>query len=100
MDTLPETTALANLPTGELAATLEDFLGPVLAKLPEARLRRTAALAVEAILGSHSPVITQMARVVGREEAAVWPLAQRFYRFYANPRFSHHDLLQGLYAHT
>jgi hypothetical protein len=100
MDTLPETTALANLPTGELAATLEDFLGPVLAKLLEERLRRTAALAVEAILGSHSPVITQMTRVVGREEAAVWPLAQRFYRFYANPRFSHHDLLQGLYAHT
>jgi Transposase DDE domain len=98
MDTIPETAALANLPVGELRTTLQDFLAPVLRNLPDERLRRVATLAVEAITSSQSPVIAQMARTVSREEGPVWPIAKRFYRFCANPRFSHRDLLKGLYA--
>jgi len=39
-----------------------------------------------------------MARGVVREEKTIWPAAKRFYRFVGNTRFSHRDLLKGLYA--
>ena len=39
-----------------------------------------------------------MARGVAREEETVWPAAKRFYHFVWNKRFSHRDLLKGLYA--
>lgn len=98
MDTIVETVAVANLPVGELRTSMHDFLAPVLGNLPDKRLRQVATLAVEAITASHSPVVAQMARTVSREEGQVWPIAKRFYRFCANPRFSHRDLLRGLYA--
>jgi hypothetical protein len=57
-----------------------------------------AKLAVQGILGSQSPLLTQMARGVRGEEETIWPAAKRFYRFVWNERFSHRDLLKGLYA--
>jgi hypothetical protein len=98
MDTIAESTALANLPVNEVKGSLEDFLAPVRGKLPEGRLERTVLLAVQGLIGSEKPLVTQMARSVAGEEGAVWPTAKRFSRFCANPRFSHRDLLQGLYA--
>jgi len=61
-------------------------------------LRAVAKLAVQGILGGQSPVVTQMARGVVREEETIRPAAKRFYRFVGNERFSHRDLLKGLYA--
>lgn len=55
-------------------------------------------LAVQGILAGQSPVVTQMARGVAREDETVWPTAKRFYRFVWNERFSHRDLLKGLYG--
>jgi hypothetical protein len=98
MDTIAETAALANLPVSDVKGSLEDFLAPVRERLPEARLERTLILAVQGLIASEKPLVTQVARTVAGEEGAVWPTAKRFYRFCANPRFSHRDLLQGLYT--
>jgi hypothetical protein len=66
--------------------------------LPEKRLRDVVQRIVQGILGSQSPLITQMARSVAREEKTIWPMSKRFYRFMWNSRFSHRDLLKGLYG--
>jgi hypothetical protein len=98
MSSIPQDEVLDKLPVAELQADLDRFLEVVLTRLPEKRLRVVAKLAVQGILGSQSPVLTQMARGVVREEETIWPAAKRFYRFVANERFSHRDLLKGLYA--
>jgi hypothetical protein len=98
MGSILQDAAIDKLPVAELQADLDLFLQPVLRRLPEQRLRAVAKLAVQGILGSQSPVLTQMARGVVREEKTIWPAAKRFYRFVWNERFSHRDLLKGLYA--
>ncbi len=98
MSSIPQDEVISKLPVAELQADLDRFLELVLRRLPEKRLRAVAKLAVQGILGSQSPVLTQMARGVVREEETIWPAAKRFYRFAGNTRFSHRDLLKGLYA--
>ena len=98
MSSILQDAAIDKLPVAELQAGLELFLQPVLRRLPEQRLRAVAKLAVQGILGSQSPVLTHMARGVVRKEETIWPAAKRFYRFVWNERFSHRDLLKGLYG--
>jgi hypothetical protein len=98
MDSILQSDVLDKLPVDELEAALEAFLKPVLMHLPEKRLREVAKQMVQGILGSQSPLITQMARGVAREEKTIWPMSKRFYRFMWNSRFSHRDLLKGLYG--
>jgi len=90
--------AIGKLPVAELQADLDLFLQPVLRRLPEKRLRAVGKLAEQGVLGSQSPLLTHMARGVVREEETIWPAAKRFYRFVWNKRFSHRDLLKGLYG--
>jgi hypothetical protein len=90
--------AIDKLPVAELSATLDLFLEPVLMHLPEKRLREVGKLAVQGVLGGQSPLVTQMARGVAREDETVWPTAKRLYRFIWNPRFTHRALLKGLYG--
>jgi len=98
MDTILQKGVIDKLPAAELTATLETFVEPVLMHLPERRLREVAKLAVQGIIGGQSPVVTQIARGVAREEETVWPTAKRLYRFIWNKRFSHRELLKGLYG--
>jgi len=98
MSMILESSIVDKLPMGELTATLETFLEPVLISLPEKRLREVGKLAVQGIIGGQSPLVTQMARGVVREDQTIWPTAKRLYRFIWNPRFSHRDLLKGLYG--
>ncbi len=99
MISIAENHAVANLPGEELERSLATFLQPVLAQLPEKRLRDIGVFAVQGILAAQSPVITEMARGGReREDDSTWPLARRLYRFLWNPRFSHRHLLKGLYA--
>jgi len=98
MGSILQNEAIDKLPVAELQAKLAQFLQPVLRRLPEKRLRAVSELAVQGILSSQSPLVTQMARGVVREEETIWPAAKRFYRFVWNKRFSHRDLLKGLYA--
>ena len=98
MTSILQNEVVDKLPVAELQTELDRFLAPLLAQLPEKRLRVVGELAVQGILSSQSPIVTHMARGVMREEETVWPAAKRFYRFVANERFSHRDLLKGLYA--
>jgi hypothetical protein len=98
MNTILQNSAFDKLPAEELEATLNAFIEPVLTHLPEKRLRAVAKLAVQGIIGGQSPIVTQMARGVARENETIWPIAKRLYRFIWNERFSHRDLLKGLYG--
>ena len=98
MDSILENEVIGKLPVAELKAELELYLEPVLRRLPENRLRVVGKLAVQGILGGQSPLLTQMARSVVRKEKTIWPMAKRLYRFVWNKRFSHRDLLKGLYG--
>jgi hypothetical protein len=98
MNSISQDEVIDKLPVAELQADLGRFLQPVLKRLPEKRLRAVGQLAVQGILGSQSPLLTHMARDVVHEEETIWPTAKRFYRFVWNKRFSHRDLLKGLYG--
>jgi hypothetical protein len=98
MDTILQSDAIDNLPVAELMDALNAFLEPVSMQLPEQRLREVGKLAVQGILGGQSPLVTQMARGVIRESGTIRPTARRLYRFIWNERFSHRDLLKGLYG--
>jgi hypothetical protein len=98
MASILQNDVIDKLPVAELSATLDLFLEPVLMHFPEKRLQVVGKLAVQGVLGGQSPLVTQMARGVAREDETVWPTAKRLYRFVWNPRFSHRDLLKGLYG--
>ena len=98
MDRILESEAIDKLPVNELLETLSQFLEPVLAHLPEKRLREVGKLAVQGVIDGQSPLVTQMARGVKREEKTTRPMARRLYRFIWNKRFSHRALLKGLYG--
>jgi hypothetical protein len=73
MNTILRSSIIDKLPMAELTATLDTFLGPVLIPLPEKRLREVGELAVQGIIRGQSPLVTQMARGVVREEETIWP---------------------------
>ena len=98
MDSILQNEAIDKLPVSELRATLDRYLEPMLMHLPEKRLREVGKLAVQGILSGQSPLVTQMARGVRREGKTTWSTAKRLYRFIWNKRFSHRDLLKGLYG--
>lgn len=98
MASILQNDAIDKLPVAELSATLDLFLEPVLKHLPEKRLREVGKLAVQGVLSGQSPLVTQIARGVAREDETVWPTAKRLYRFIWNPRFTHRALLKGLYG--
>jgi hypothetical protein len=86
------------LPGDELKSSLDEFLNPVTARLPDRRLRTVTTLLTQGIVASQSPIITQMARGVSRLDQTIRPTCKRGYRFLANARFSHRTLLKGLYS--
>jgi hypothetical protein len=98
MNTILQNSVIDKLPMEELEVTLNTVIEPVLIHLPERRLREVAKLAVQGVIGGKSPLVTQMARGVAREDETIWPIAKRLYRFVWNKRFSHRDLLKGLYG--
>lgn len=89
---------LDKLPVTELENSLQTFVKPIMELLPDKRLQGVVPLAIRGILGSETPVVTQMAQTVARTESGVWAAAKRVYRFLANKRFSHQELESGLYA--
>lgn len=100
MNTLPQSSAFDNLPMAELTEALSRFLGPLTRQMPEKRLQKVARLAVQGIIAGQSPLVTKMAAGLVREDETVRPMARRLYRFMWNGRFSHRELLKGLYGIT
>lgn len=96
----PIAQVLAKLPQAELEQSLSEFLAPLTQLLPDQRLRRVAAVAVQGILAGQSPVVAAMAQSVSRQDADPWAAAKRVYRLLDNQRFTHAQLLEGLYAVT
>lgn len=62
---------LDKLPVTELEQSLNTFLAPLMAVLPDRRLETIVPLSVRGIIGSESPVVTQMAQQVARAESGV-----------------------------
>jgi hypothetical protein len=98
MSTIAQDELLAKIPVAQLEAEIEQFVEPVIRRLPEKRLKKVVSLALRGISGAQSPVITQMARSLERTNDGVWARSKRFYGFLANKRLSHRLLLKGLYA--
>ncbi len=57
---------LGKLPKQELETSMETYLKPMIEQIPDKRLQGVIPLAVQGILGSESPVVTQMAQTVAR----------------------------------
>jgi hypothetical protein len=98
MTTMAVNDVLEQLPVSEVQASLHEFLAPMMEILPDKRLGRVVPLAVQGILASASPVVTQMAQSVSRRESEVWPAAKRMYGLLHNDRFRHAELATGLYT--
>lgn len=88
---------LDKLPLVELEQSLDKFLSPLYPVLPDRRLKKVMVLSVRGIIGSESPVVTQMAQSVARTESGVWAAAKRIYRLLGNERLEVAELSRGLY---
>ena len=88
---------LGKLPVEELETSIETYLKPMIKQVPDKRLQGVICLSIQGILGSESPVVTQIAQSVARTKSSVWAAAKRVYRFLKNERFSHNELASGLY---
>jgi hypothetical protein len=97
MFSIPTNEVLAKLALPEIEYSLRDFLAPLSAVLPDKRLRDIVPLAVQGILASQSPLVTQMAQGNSRLEGEPRAVGERFYRFFDNQRFTSRDLFHGLY---
>jgi hypothetical protein len=98
MNSIAINQVLEQLPIGEIESSLEEFLSPIIDRLPAVRLGRVVALSVQGILGSESPVVLQMAQAIASSEGETWSVAKRMYGLLSNERFSHAELSEGLYA--
>jgi len=67
-----------------LETSLETYLKPMIEQIPDKRLQGVIPLAIQGILGSESPVVTQMAQTVARTKSGVWAAAKWVYRFLEN----------------
>lgn len=90
-------TFLAKLPINELKRTIAGHLIPLVCLLPDKRLGAVVECIILGILGSQTPVITEMAGTNSKEKGETWPMAKRMYRFLDNQRVKTESVYQGLY---
>ena len=95
--TLTLETILAKLPIEKLNETIEAHIRPLTHLLPDKRLGGVVQCIILGILGSQTPVITEMARTNSKAEGETWPIAKRIYRFLSNQRVKTENVYQGLY---
>ena len=98
MISITQTTSAAQLPVEELQTDIETYLEPVLAQLPDKRLKVVSVLMILGILAGQSPLMMQMARGMRDGSEYVTGLARRMYRFIWNRRFTSQALQAGLYT--
>jgi hypothetical protein len=89
---------IAKLPIGKLMETIETHILPLLELLPDKRLWSVVVQMILGILGSQTPVITEMAGSNSKREGKTWAIAKRIYRLINNQRISTDCFYQGLYA--
>ena len=88
--TLPLETILAKLPIHELKDTIAAHIVSLVQRLPDKRLGAVVECILLGILGSQTPVITEMAGTNSKVKGETWPVAKRIYRFLHNPRVQCH----------
>jgi hypothetical protein len=88
---------LAKFPIHELNATIAAHIVPLVQRLPDKRLGAVVECIPHGILGSQTPVITEMAGTNSKANGETWPVAKRMYRFLHNPRVQTESVYQGLY---
>ncbi len=89
--------ALAKLPIGEIKETIQKHIEPMAEQLPDKRLKRVMEDMVLGILGGETPVVTEMARQISKEDGASWAVAKRIYRLLENKQVQTGRLYEGLY---
>jgi hypothetical protein len=95
--TLTLETILAKLPIEKLNETIAVHVRPLIRLLPDKRLGGVVQCIILGILGSETPVITEMARTNSKVAGETWPIAKRIYRFLSNPHVKTENVYQGLY---
>ncbi|MGE5221911.1 MAG: transposase [Omnitrophica WOR_2 bacterium] len=95
--TIPLDNLLDKLPIEQIQQTIHEHLQALTERFPDQRLKKVAEEMVLGILGSESPLITQMARHNNKSEGEVWATAKRIYRLLDNPHLPSSGLLEGLY---
>ena len=75
--TLTLETILAKLPIERLKETIEAHIRPLTHLLPDKRLGEVVQGILLGILGSQTPVISEMARTNSKVEGETWPIAKR-----------------------
>ena len=92
-----ETTVAKILPITEIKATIQKHIEPIVEPLPDKRLKRVVEDMVLGILGSETPVITEIARQNSKEDGESWAVAKRMYRLLGNKQVQTSQLYEGLY---
>jgi hypothetical protein len=89
---------LAKLPITKLTETITMHIQPLLQLLPDKRLWAVVVQMVLGILGSQTPVLTEIAGSNSKREGKTWAIAKRMYRLIHNQRVPTDSFYQGLYA--
>lgn len=97
MTRIPFDEILSKLPIEQIQQTIHEYSQPLTERLPDQRLQPVAEEMVLGILGSESPLITQMARQQNKSAGEIWAAAKRSYRFLENKRLATSELYEGLY---
>jgi hypothetical protein len=81
----------------QIQQAIHEYLQPLTERLPDRRLKKVVEEMVLGILGSETPILTQMARQNDRSQGGIWATAKRGYRFLNNRRLTTSELSEGLY---
>jgi hypothetical protein len=92
-----ETALAKSIPIQEIKTTIQKQIQPITKRLPDKRLKRVMEDMVLGVLGSESPVITEIARQNGKDNGESWAVAKRMYRFLENQQIETSQLYEGLY---
>lgn len=97
MTRIPFDEILSKLAIEQIQQTIHEYSQPLTERLPDQRLQQVVEEMVLGILGSESPLITQMARQQNKSAGEIWAAAKRSYRFLENKRLATSELYEGLY---
>jgi hypothetical protein len=86
-----------SIPIQEIKTTIQKYIDPITKRLPDKRLNRVVNDMVLGVLGSESPVITEIAQQNGKDDGESWAVAKRMYRFLENRQVQTDQLFEGLY---
>ena len=80
-----------------LKETIGAHVRPLTQLQPDKRLKAVVECIILGILGSETPVITEIAQSNSKAEGETWPIAKRIYRFLSNLRVKTENLYEGMY---